>query len=126
MLIAKKRISRAYPIACNPPFIVVTILHIAPPLKFCGEVVISDHISVILSFQVPNAFSKFATIQLSLKFVSPPFLYATAAAKGGGYTDDYSIKSRISFANAIITPPKNVKKPFALCDASCDLSDKPI
>ena len=28
---------------------------IAPPLKFCGEVVKSCHISVILSFQVENA-----------------------------------------------------------------------
>lgn len=37
-----------------------------------GEVVISDHISVILSFQVENAFSRLATIQLSLKGNSPP------------------------------------------------------
>ena len=26
----------------------------------------------------------------------------------------------------MITPPKNVRKPFALCDASCDFKDKPI
>ena len=32
----------------------------------------------------------------------------------------------MSFAKAIITPPKNVKKPFALCEASCDFNDKPI
>ena len=52
---------------------------IEPPLKFCGEVVISDHISVILSFQVENAFSRLATIQLSLKGNSPPFFYAYTA-----------------------------------------------
>lgn len=38
----------------------------------------------------------------------------------------YIIISKISFANVMITPPKNVKKPFALCDASCDFKDKPI
>lgn len=38
----------------------------------------------------------------------------------------YIIISKISFANAMITPPKNVKKPFALCDVSCDFKDKPI
>ena len=32
----------------------------------------------------------------------------------------------MSFANAMMTPPKNVRKPFALCDASCDFRDKPI
>ena len=32
----------------------------------------------------------------------------------------------MSFANAIIIPPKNVRKPLALCCASCDFKDKPI
>ncbi len=36
------------------------------------------------------------------------------------------IISNISFANAMITPPKNVKNPFALCDASWDFSERPI
>ena len=38
----------------------------------------------------------------------------------------YIIISKISFANAMMTPPKKVRNPFALCDASCDLSDRPI
>lgn len=38
----------------------------------------------------------------------------------------YIIISKISFANALMTPPKKVRNPFALCDASCDLSDRPI
>ena len=38
----------------------------------------------------------------------------------------YIIISSMSFANAMMTPPKNVRKPFALCDASCDFKDKPI
>ena len=38
----------------------------------------------------------------------------------------YIIKSKISFAKAMITPPKKVRNPFALCDASWDFSDKPI
>lgn len=37
----------------------------------------------------------------------------------------YIIISSMSFANAMITPPKKVNNPFALCDASCDFSDRP-
>ena len=74
MLIAKKRTNKPSPIAWSPPFMPEMTFQIAPPLKFCGEVVINDHISVILSFQVENAFSRLATIQLSLKGNSPPVL----------------------------------------------------
>ena len=37
----------------------------------------------------------------------------------------YTIKSSISFAKVMITPPARVKKPFARCDGSCDFRDKP-
>ena len=36
------------------------------------------------------------------------------------------MRLRISFAKAMITPPARVRKPLALCDGSCDLSERPI
>jgi hypothetical protein len=35
------------------------------------------------------------------------------------------IRFKISLAKVMIIPPAKVRKPFALCDGSCDLSDKP-
>ena len=35
------------------------------------------------------------------------------------------MRSRISFAKVMITPPANVKKPFALWDGSWDFNDRP-
>ncbi|MBR4358013.1 MAG: hypothetical protein IKQ00_08805 [Butyrivibrio sp.] len=40
----KKRTRRAVPIAPRTPFMVVIMLQMPPPLKFCGEVVRMDHI----------------------------------------------------------------------------------
>ena len=41
-------------------------------------------------------------------------------------TDSGGIQEDISFANIIIIPPAKLKKPFALCDGSCDFKAKPI
>ena len=57
--ITKNNTSKANPIACNAPCILSTTFHIAPPLKSAGDCVIKVHISLILSFQVSSAFSKF-------------------------------------------------------------------
>ena len=54
--------------ACIPPLMVTIVCQIVPPLKVCGDSVSSDHISVILLFQVVNALVRFSTIQLLSKF----------------------------------------------------------
>lgn len=36
------------------------------------------------------------------------------------------MRLRISFAKVMMTPPARVRKPLALCDGSCDLSERPI
>ncbi len=35
------------------------------------------------------------------------------------------IMVRISFVNVMIIPPARVRNPLALCDGSCDFSDRP-
>ena len=67
MLMAKNSTSRPYPIAFMASLMVTMVIQMAPPRKLCGVVVIRDHISVILSFQVFMEDCRFPTIQLSLK-----------------------------------------------------------
>ena len=64
--ITKNNTSKASPIAWTAPLMSTITFQIFPPLKFCGVVVMSVHISDSFSFQVSRAFSRFWTTQLSL------------------------------------------------------------
>ena len=112
---AKNKTSNPYPMAVSAPLIPVMTLQISPPLKDSGLWVSSVQISASFSFQVFSAEFRFCTIQLSLKqlhllcrgrkSLSPPLSISSCYP---------TIRSRISFAKVMMTPPARVKNPLAL------------
>ena len=78
--------------------------HICPPLKLCGVVVRSVHISVSFSFHTPRAFSKLLMIQLSL------MRYTPFVSDGAQHHSTPMVES-ISLEKAISKPPNRHRKP---------------
>ena len=110
-------------------------LQISPPLKVSGLCVKSCQISDSLEFHVSNALLDFE--RSSYHFPSSIHLPVVSIYRQGEQhsvcspavllISDYTmIKSKISFAKVMMTPPAKVKNPFALWLGSCDFKDKPI
>ena len=121
---AKNSTSKPYPMAFSAPLISSITCQIPPPLKFSGLVVNSVQISDSLLFHVSSEELRLSMIQFPLEMVSPPVVSGRAVSLSP-YSYQPVISVRISLVNVMTMPPATVRMPFARCDGSCDLRDKP-
>ena len=120
--------------AVSASLIFTIIRQMPPPLKVAGFSVSRVHSSAIFSLHVDSAEFRFCTIQLSLKnshLLKHIFEYRSTFRHSCCFLiyffkEAYAIiKSRISLANVIITPPASVRNPFALWLGSWLFKDRP-
>src|SRR5665648_598586 len=73
---------------------------------------------------VPQPFEDGSFPQFAVQRMNVHFFSDRKCVKHGNQPP--VMRFRISFAKVITTPPARVIKPFALCDGSWDLRDRPI